>query len=480
MEPQETIKKLKLELELKNRELEIETALERVRSRGMAMHKSEELLDVITVVSEQLIALDIKFVHVSFVYNNQSQDYTFWVAAKGQTKPMHFKTPYTDILVFNNLRLAQNQSLSFFTDIIPKEDHITWHKHLLNHGGASVFSDKDNAYIMSKGMSRSIALNPNIILIVGNYSSIPFSNAENKIIERFGRVFEQSYTRFLDLQKAEIQAKEAQIEAALEKVRTVALSLQKSEDMLDIAQVLFEQLQVLGFDQMRNAIIDVHVDDDSFIDYDYSDKLQGTVTNMHYSDDPSLEEQFRQVVASKDNLFELILEGQELQNLIAMRIKNGEVEDPRLLEIDQLTYNMYSFGNGAIGISNFGLLSTDEKDILKRFRNVFTFAYNRYNELKRKEEQDRETQIEMALEKVRNVALSLKKTDDALSIAKELYNQLLGLGFTNIRNAIIDIHNEEDETFWDYDYSHEMSGTVTLMSYYDDPIITEQVRKNRI
>ena len=43
------------------------------------------------------------------------------------------------------------------------------------------------------------------------------------IFKRFAKVFEQTYTRFLDLQKAEAQAREAQIEAALEKVRSTSL-----------------------------------------------------------------------------------------------------------------------------------------------------------------------------------------------------------------------------------------------------------------
>ncbi len=37
---------------------------------------------------------------------------------------------------------------------------------------------------------------------------------------RFGKVFQQTYTRFLDLQKAEAQARESQIELALERVRS--------------------------------------------------------------------------------------------------------------------------------------------------------------------------------------------------------------------------------------------------------------------
>ena len=47
---------------------------------------------------------------------------------------------------------------------------------------------------------------------------------EVQIFKRFAQVFEQTYTRFLDLQKAEAQAREAQIEAALERVRAASLA----------------------------------------------------------------------------------------------------------------------------------------------------------------------------------------------------------------------------------------------------------------
>ncbi len=41
---------LEKELALKNRELEIEAALEKVRSRSLAMHKPDELKEVVNVV----------------------------------------------------------------------------------------------------------------------------------------------------------------------------------------------------------------------------------------------------------------------------------------------------------------------------------------------------------------------------------------------------------------------------------------------
>ena len=51
---------------------------------------------------------------------------------------------------------------------------------------------------------------------------------QRSILVRFAKVFEQTYTRFLDLQKAEAQAREAQIEAALERVRARAMAMHHS------------------------------------------------------------------------------------------------------------------------------------------------------------------------------------------------------------------------------------------------------------
>jgi len=50
------------------------------------------------------------------------------------------------------------------------------------------------------------------------------------IFKRFAKVFEQTYTRFLDLQKAEAQTREAQVENALEKVRSRTMAMHKSEE----------------------------------------------------------------------------------------------------------------------------------------------------------------------------------------------------------------------------------------------------------
>ena len=48
------------------------------------------------------------------------------------------------------------------------------------------------------------------------------------ILPKMAAAFDLAYRRFEDLQKAEAQAREAQIEAALERVRSLTMAMHKS------------------------------------------------------------------------------------------------------------------------------------------------------------------------------------------------------------------------------------------------------------
>ena len=60
-----------------------------------------------------------------------------------------------------------------------------------------------------------------------------------KLLERFANVFDLTYTRFLDLQKAEAQAKESQIQLALERVRARTMAMQKSDELFEAAVITY-------------------------------------------------------------------------------------------------------------------------------------------------------------------------------------------------------------------------------------------------
>src|SRR5258705_10847366 len=83
---------------------------------------------------------------------------------------------------------------------------------------------------------------------------VPITKENEAIVKRFAKVFQQTYTRFLDLQKVEAQAREAQIEAALERVRSKAMAMQKSEDLANAVAIVFEELDKLDIGTLRCGI----------------------------------------------------------------------------------------------------------------------------------------------------------------------------------------------------------------------------------
>ena len=93
----------------------------------------------------------------------------------------------------------------------------------------------------------------------------------------FAKVFEQTYTRFLDLKKAEAQAREAQIEAALERVRTRSMAMHNSDELADLSFELVKQVHSLGIETWFCAF--------NIYDEDRKDSLEwGSNTQGTYSE----------------------------------------------------------------------------------------------------------------------------------------------------------------------------------------------------
>jgi len=408
--------------EAQARESQIEAALERVRSRSMAMHKSEELLDVISVVSEQLIALEFRFHHVSFANNNIDETYSFWTSAKGKSQPMRFVVPYIDIVMFRNIIAAQKKSSSFFTDILTQKEHRVWHKHLLkNDEQANVFSKEENEYIMSKGMARSIAINPNIMLIVANYASIPYTNEENKIIKRFGQVFEQSYTRFLDLQKAEAQARESLIETSLERVRSRTLAMQNSEELAQTSVVVFQQLLELGIAPNR-LFIGIVKDEGASIEA-WATNEDGSKLGSHFTLQASKNKSIKKMLTGwkqKKKSLVIDLKGKELQDYF--QYLNKEMDIPFIHGLDQKrrVQTIAYFSGGLIGMAAPEEQPKETIKLLERFAAVFNLTYTRFNDLKVSEAQTKKAEEDLI-----NLQAAKKSAEDALSELQLTQTQLI-------------------------------------------------------
>ena len=94
----------------------------------------------------------------------------------------------------------------------------------------------------------------------------------------------------------ETQNRELEIESSLERVRTVAMGMKKPDDLLKVCEVLFLELQKLGFDELRNAMINVFNDDKAFfLNYDFSGSVVASITNIQYNSHPVIENFLTQI-----------------------------------------------------------------------------------------------------------------------------------------------------------------------------------------
>jgi signal transduction histidine kinase len=422
--------------EAQARGVQIEASLERVRARTMAMQHSLELLEVIRVVSQQLQQLDFRFDHVSFGVNNQAQDYHFWTSMAHTLEPQELNVPYINNPVFENIRKAQKEQLTFFTDILTPEENDQWTLHMLKFIGEDFLPEYVKSYIFNKSIARSVVISPNILLIIAKYKPIPYSEEQNDILKRFGQVFDQSYTRFLDLQKAEAQAREAQIEASLEKVRSRSLAMRKSDELKESGELLWNELSKLGIESLSSGYVIMDKEEKTgwiYAPNPATGKIADPLGVLH-TETKEMQEVLscwkKQVASSVVEMDEQ--ETITHQTFIAEKsfLKDGTIahwitaEQLIALSPKKLFLHNFNFKQGYLMIVGGNSLDDKEIELMLRFTKVFQQTYTRFLDLQKTEEQAREAQIEAALERVRSRTMAMQQSEELGDVATILFKEI--------------------------------------------------------
>jgi hypothetical protein len=77
---------------------------------------------------------------------------------------------------------------------------------------------------------------------------------ELQICRRFTTVLSLTYKRYKDLQQAEANAREAQVEAALERIRAKAMAMHNSADLAETIKVFYQQMGLLNLMPRRCGV----------------------------------------------------------------------------------------------------------------------------------------------------------------------------------------------------------------------------------
>src|SRR5204863_7823750 len=170
-----------------------------------------------------------------------------WVASEGKTYPEFFRTPYIDNPMLTAIVAARDSGVEFLGKVFDYEEKNALWKYAFEHSGYKNLPEQMKKRILeSKNYAYSVAFQKNSAIVVASIAGQVLPGDESEILKRFAKVFEQAYIRFLDLQKAEAQAREAQIELALERVRARTMAMQKSDELTETSFVLFQQFKDLG------------------------------------------------------------------------------------------------------------------------------------------------------------------------------------------------------------------------------------------
>jgi signal transduction histidine kinase len=436
-------------VEAQAREAHIELALERVRARTMAMHKSDELPEISSLLFQQAKELGETAVQNSIGIVNEETGFIELSTTIHGSHLLHtLNVPMNDPHLMAKGVAAWKAKHKSLTVKFEGEELKKYYE-LRNSFLETKISFPEDQWIVnlsffSKGWL-SFSSNKNV------------SGEIVAVQKRFAKVFEQTYTRFLDLQKAEAQTREAKIEAAMEKVRSRALAMQKPDELVEVAQLLRREMNLLGVEELETSSIYIHHEETGRTECWYAIKdvtyPEKELVSDHMAIDLNETEVGRQMLAfyrSEKKQISIPMQGDARKEWINYCAEHSKVLSGFYGDtIPDRTYHLYKFSNGYMGAASSGDISTESWDLLQRATSVFSFAYTRFSDLQKAQAQAREAQIEAALERVRSRTMAMQKSEELAETAAVLFKQLIFLGIEPNRLYINIIKNETgDAEFW--------------------------------
>ena len=454
-ELREAIKRRTIELERKNRELEIENALEKVRAIALSMQQPGDMVDVCRIISEQLQLLgvkDIRNVQTAIIDDEKGTYLNYQYFApyrKGMVEESEYRNnPHPTVLAM--VREMKKSADAFFTGSIQGKVLEAFRE----------FRKKNNQF-PDPLLDEAKSVNYYFYSIgqggLGLTTYQPLPDSAHEIFKRFHNVFKLAYRRFIDIENAQAQAREAKIEAALERVRSLALGMRKSEDVGNVTDLLFKELTGLSVDVNGCSIIVIDEESDKMElwrarsnvavkPFQRTSLTEAMRTVKKYM--PDFFPKFSNALNKRTNYLVDELSGKrrlQFINAVTEQYNYSSSEKSKLIKNtpEIMTAHYVFFKLGYLALLSEKKLSDENLSIARRFIEVFDFAYTRFLDIKKAEEQAREAQIEAALERVRSKAMGMQKPDELVDVAILLRKEMGLLGVEELETSSIYLHDDE-------------------------------------
>nr|WP_297706232.1 ATP-binding protein [uncultured Eudoraea sp.] len=303
-------------------------------------------------------------------------------------------------------------------------------------------------YLSCPGLAISTVLLDNVGLYIENFQGVPYSDEDNTILMRFGKVFQQTYTRFLDLQKAEAQTREAQIEGALERVRSKTMAMHNSEDLEDIVISLFGEVLNLGLDKSIRCGIGILEGNKGMETRSVNSNSDGTVElrvgMLNMTIHPMLVG-LKKAWKNGSTEYSYDYTGKDVRKYY--KALNNEPEYPFNANLETLPerefHRSFFFSSGILFTFSEAPISEESSKLLARFAAVFGQTYRRFLDLQQAEDRAKDAVKQASLDRVRGEIASMRSTEDLQRITPLVFNELTSLGVPFFRCGVFIIHEKE-------------------------------------
>jgi len=431
------------------REARIEAALEKVRTKAMAMHSTKDLHDAVSIVFEQLALLKLDIIRCGIGIIKPGRIADVWVTtiSDGGTSVQVHGDESFDIHPMLSQALDACERQDDFSYILEGADLISYYRAV----------ERGNFHLPDSQIIRNV--NPDlkqyyrVAPFEGGglfaFSDHPFSEEAKKILRRFSDVFNLTYKRFQDIQKAEASAKEAKIEAALEKVRSRTNAMQHSDELAETAAVLFEQLQAIG-ETPERTFIGIVNEEEHVIEI-WATQHGGSNMNMQVKatiDEPHvMNPSYKAWKAGKRSLA-IDLQGTALEEYFQF-IKAFGAPVSREIFGDRRIENVAFFSKGMVGVITTEPQPQEAIEVYERFAKAFDLTYTRFQDLQKAEANTRIAIRQSSMDRIRAEIASMRTKDDLQKITPLIWQELnvLQVPFVRCGIFIMDDKTQQIQSF---------------------------------
>jgi hypothetical protein len=368
--------------EAQAREAQIEASLERVRSKSLAMQKSEELNEVVKTLYNEFSVLKVNF-HVVILQQiiHDSKDMFLWLSANDGSYNNIIRWPYAGLPFQNSLYKAWTNEETLELTISGEETK----EFMEDYFKIEAVPKERKEAVENVEIIESIASYQKLTgIVLMRYSKGSYTADEKNIVQRFSNVFEQTYMRFRDLQRAEAQAIEVTKQASLDRVRGEIASMRSKEDLNRITPLIWNELTTLGVPFIRCGVFIVNEAKENVeVFLSTPDGKPLGMLNLSFDSNELTSNSIN--AWKKGQVYRQHWNKVEFVNWTSSLLEHGQIGNPHEYQgtiepPEKLDLHFIPFKQGMLYVGSPEALNEETIDLVQSLANAFAIAYARYED----------------------------------------------------------------------------------------------------